>query len=988
MKPTFALDLTRETIGLLHRTPKGWLSIGEVAIDAPDLPEAMDYLRKTALGLSPMGVATKLILPNSQILYTEVNAPGPSRDDKRRQIATALEGRTPYAVEDLVFDWSGKGATVKVAVIARETLEQAEAFAVEHRLNPVSFVAVPDDGAFVGEPWFGPTAAAASILAEDETVDRDREPVSILHRELPKAEPAPVVAAAPVDDDLPGLAEALNADLPDEVAAPAAPPAAANAPVDDLIEEPIEDPIDDAPPLAPTALEPEATLAREAAAEPAAAAPVLAPNLAPEPEPAPAPVAARTVAEVEEAPFAHVTDTSAFPEGDGLPAASSARTLAFDEIEDDIPPAPPSAAMVAFASRRSAAADSAARPMDGVTRAGPLPASAKPAPAARPASGKGFPGLVTAPSIPGTRAKPKFKGGDIPRPAVGGPTTVKSPARPGGTFGTVSPAKKRTGTVFMVMVGLLLLFLAIVAAWASLFDAGNGAPTDGAAATTQIVPGVDDEMLADLQDPEGMTDPFPEADGIAAVSVDDLATESLPESIGGEDTGADLAASDAVAPAAVAPAAVAPAAEDLAAEDLAAEDLAAADVVTEPAPEPAPDTVVVTEVSVASAPVEDQDEIFLSAMDAAPPTLDALALPTLTQARDVLPDPVMPPPAPGTVYQFDANGLLKATPDGIMSPDGVFLIAGKPPLLPPSRSEAATAAALAAAAVAAPELPTQSPTQAPTQPPEASPAAASPADASLVTAGETAPAVELPPADPAMAGFRPRPRPEGLAPDDAALTPGTAPEIAPEFAGLRPLPRPASVAAAAATAAPAETPDLGAQAASLTAQAEAKLAEAAALEAQNPSIVAISMRPATRPNDFSAAVEAAVAAAVREPTPEATPEPEVELAAAAPAVEAKPEELDELDEPEPTRAAPSIPTRANVAKQATFANAINLARINLIGTYGTDSRRYALVRQPNGNYRKVRVGDRLDGGTVKAITETEVRYQKGGRLISLKMPNS
>ena len=42
MKPTFALDLTRETIGLLHRTPKGWLSIGEVAFDAPDLPEAME----------------------------------------------------------------------------------------------------------------------------------------------------------------------------------------------------------------------------------------------------------------------------------------------------------------------------------------------------------------------------------------------------------------------------------------------------------------------------------------------------------------------------------------------------------------------------------------------------------------------------------------------------------------------------------------------------------------------------------------------------------------------------------------------------------------------------------------------------------------------------------------------------------------------------------------------------------------------------------
>ncbi|MDP3194771.1 hypothetical protein [Tabrizicola sp.] len=974
MKPTFALDLTRETIGLLHRTPKGWLSIGEVAFDAPDLPEAMDYLRKTALGLSPLGVATKLILPNSQILYTDVTAPGPSREDKRRQIATALEGRTPYAVEDLVFDWSGKGATVKVAVIARETLEQAEGFAVEHRLNPVSFVAIPEDGAFVGEPWFGPTAAATSILAEDETVDRDREPVSILHRELPKAEPAvaasvdkpepaPAVVAAPADDDLPGLADALNSDLPEEVTTPIAAPA--NPPATPPSLDPVEDLIDEA-----SALEPEATLSREAATEPVAAARDPEPA-APASAPAPiAPVAAQPVIEVEEAPFAHVTDTSAFPEGDGLPAA--ARKMAVDHIEDDIPPAPPSAAMVAFASRRGAAADSAVRPMDGVTRSVTAAGTAKPAPAARPSTGKAFSGLVTAPSIPGTRAKPKLKGSDIPRPAIGGPTTVKSPARPGGTFGTVAPAKKRTGTVFMVMVALLLLFLALVAAWASYFVGGNGAPTEETTATTQVVPGVDDEMLADMQDPEGMTDPIPEAEGVAAASVEELATESLPVNIGGEDTSADLAGVGPV-DAAAEDLASAAAVQDPTTEPVAETEEQIAEVAAAPAPEPAPATVVATDVSAASAPVEDQDEIFLSAMDAPPPALDALALPALAVARDVLPDPVMPPPAPGTVYQFDANGLLKATPDGIMSPEGVFLIAGKPPLLPPARSDAATAAALAAAPVVA----------APEASPDAAPAPTSPSDASLVTAGEADPAVELPPADPAMAGFRPRPRPEGLAPDapdDAALTPVSATE----FATLRPLPRPANVAAAAAAAASTQTPDLGAQAASLTAQAEAKLAEAAALEAQNPSIVAISMRPASRPNDFSGAVEAAVAAAVREPAPQ----PEVELAAAAPAVEAKPEELDELDEPEPARAAPSIPTKASVAKQATFANAINLSKINLIGTYGTDSRRYALVRQSNGKYKKVKVGDKIDGGTIKAITETEVRYQKGGRLISLKMPKA
>jgi hypothetical protein len=330
----------------------------------------------------------------------------------------------------------------------------------------------------------------------------------------------------------------------------------------------------------------------------------------------------------------------------------------------------------------------------------------------------------------------------------------------------------------------------------------------------------------------------------------------------------------------------------------------------------------------------------------------------------------MPPPAPGTVYQFDAKGLLIPTKEGIVSPDGVFLIAGKPPLLPPSRSDVATAAALAAAAV---------------QPPATASDAtvASPSDASLVTAGTAGTETVAPaPADPAMAGFRPKPRPESLAPatadDDAALSDAAATE----FAGLRPLPRPASVSAAAAAAAPAQAADLGAQGASLTAQAEAKLAEAAALEAQNPSIVAISMRPAARPNDFTGAVEAAVAAAVREPAPveEAAP---VEVAAAP---EAKPEETADLDEPEPTSAAPSIPTKASVAKQATYANAINLSKINLIGTYGTDSRRYALIRQANGKYKKVKVGDKIDGGTVKAITDTEVRYQKGGRLVSLKMP--
>lgn len=93
-----------------------------------------------------------------------------------------------------------------------------------------------------------------------------------------------------------------------------------------------------------------------------------------------------------------------------------------------------------------------------------------------------------------------------------------------------------------------------------------------------------------------------------------------------------------------------------------------------------------------------------------------------------------------------------------------------------------------------------------------------------------------------------------------------------------------------------------------------------------------------------------------------------------------------MDEPEVSRAAPAIPTRASVAKQATYANALNLSRVNLIGVYGSPSNRYALVRQPNGRIVKVEVGDRVDGGRVAAISDNELQYVKSGRTMTLEMP--
>ena len=80
------------------------------------------------------------------------------------------------------------------------------------------------------------------------------------------------------------------------------------------------------------------------------------------------------------------------------------------------------------------------------------------------------------------------------------------------------------------------------------------------------------------------------------------------------------------------------------------------------------------------------------------------------------------------------------------------------------------------------------------------------------------------------------------------------------------------------------------------------------------------------------------------------------------------------------------PSRSTVATRATIPNAIRLNEVNLVGVYGTTGDRRALVRLPSGRYVRVRVGDRVDGGRVARITESELFYQKGNRTVSLRVP--
>lgn len=983
MKPAFALDFRDETVRLLHRTAGGWQLVGSVAQSAPDLGEALGYLRATALGLSPRGIATKLILPNTQILYTQVAARGPDAAKRRAQVAAGLEGRTPYAVDDLVYDTWGKGDLVQVAVIARETLAEAEAFAAEHRFNPVAFVAVPEAGDFGGEPWFGPTDLAATLLAPGEKVERDQDPVQMTQRSfavdaaaaaLPEAEPEMPAPARP--DAAPAPPPEL-APEPAPIAAPATPPLADAAP------EPAS------PEAVPAAQSP--LSAQGAVTKPAVsigfpsgndifntlAHQLSQPVAQPERAPAAAkPVTAQPIVEVEEAPMALDVDPEADPEPEQAadkpsrrPDPAHARVID-PGIADDLPPPLAPAALVAFSSRRQA--DAAPIPSPGSARpprptpAKPLaaaggaigraPEPAKPEPAkpesatpepAKPEPAKPLPqktgaamgkalhglgALVTAPGIAGAkpRGKVAIPSALPPLPAANpgaSAATTAAAARPAqarpsrGLGAKPAPTRGKPRFLGLILTVVLLFLLAMIAAWSSYTLAFWQDSTPAPAQTAPI-------PTPPIQ--TGAADPAP-AD--TSASGPDVKNTSL---AGGQDPGAKVTAP---APPPVAPVAVQ--ADPAAAAPPAAVAAESADSAGSAAQTP-PGTDV-------------QNEIFLATADTPPATVNPLALPEPEARGDPPPAAGAAPPPFGTVYQFNPDGTIHPTPEGIITPEGVLLIAGKPKLVPAPRPDSLLVAPVAP--VAAPDA--VAPGTVALAPAEAAPAA----DAT------PEPAASLP-VDPALAGKKPHPRPDGLVPAAAPANQGALdPAADNRFANLHPLARPAAVLAAGQAARDASA------SASLSAQA------GAAQGAISPQAVSFSPRPTARPDGLAQATDSAIASVAQDPAATAAA---FDAAAAQPDSTAAAAASD--SEPDLASAAPPIPTKAAVAKQATVKHGVNLSKTSLIGVFGTDSDRYALVRLAHGGFKKVKVGDRLDGGRVAAITDTELRYQKGSKLVTLAMP--
>jgi len=842
MKPSFALSLSFDGIRLLHRAAGGWRVVGDVGLDASDMTAELGALRDRADLLAPGQLFTKILLPDEQIKYLTIPSPGPDEAAQRAAAQDALAGATPYAVDDLAFDISLEGDALHIAAVALETLAEAEDFATQHQFQPVGFAAIPGEAGFLGEPFFGPTEGAGALLVPGEAVEADGIAVVIIG-----------------DAEMPSAADPTQ----DEVAHDAA----ASEPEVKAATEKTATETTEAETIGADETQVPETSEPVAATNEVSSAPKDLPEKTDAPENPPAPDAQHLKTKVNDPP---ASASAAAPVAEGAAEGAEATN------EPKLP-------VIGFASRR--AAEQAAAPRLGGAHRGvtapentviaahiPVDPDAAPPPP------------LAAPVVP----EPEAYVSPPPDNELAGATAAPEPRTPTAdvnneqermtVFGARQAAQVGGKPRFLglMLTAALLLFLAGVAAWASVF----------------LDDGLRFSSLFGRAAPQAEKAPEPTLAPPSEIAPQNIEVAALDPQLSAEDNAVLDALGEPVAP--DLPTVMKPAE---------IETKYATDGIYPRAPEVPP----------APAALVDIENLYLTSVDPVSTTTDAVALPpfALFQTDEALPF-IASPAAAGTRFVLDDRGLVIPTVQGALSPDGYMVFQGRPPLVPPT----------------------------------------------VRTRAEPAPTA-LPQLS-ALAAFRPTSRPDDLSEtNERAQLDGLTRN---ELAGYRPALRPPSVqeqaeaAAIAAAAATAPAPTLDTDAA-VTEALTTPDPVASATRLAVPS----SIRPDTRPRNFARTVRRAQQAA---------PQQETRVASAAAVA--------------PRTVTPKIPSRASVAKAATTNNALNLRKVNLIGVYGKPSNRRALVRLGNGRYRKVVVGDRVDGGVVSAIGESELRYTKRGRALTLK----
>ncbi len=910
MKPNFALSLSFDGIALYHRAASGWLTVGTASLEDPDLEERLRVLRRTAAELEPRGISTKLLIPNSEVLYREIDAPGPGDHSRALQVRQGLEGLTPYAVEELAWDYRPIGDKAHVAVVARETLTEAEAFATQHRFNPLCYVAVPDPTWFSGEPFFGETTHAKTFLGRRDKLERDDSAVRPSGKIMPPAgagDDKPVVETSDVD---PVVTSPLRTTKPAAVD-PVTPPVKAEAP-EASKPEPVAAPA--APKPEPAKAKAEAKPAKTKSAGRAASGHSLF-------DPKPAKPVTRPG-----------SDDGLEPDmGKGIPApTTSAPALA---ASAKAPPVAP-----AFSSRRSGDGAIDARPAESTLAKLPprigIPAETGAAPpprAAAPYTNGAAAGTLSedpeqqgrldalgskfglsvpkaeafragvAPMLERTRALGRRLGERKAKTEA----PVNKEAEALTIFSQRGQTQNRGSAKTGLMLTLILVAVMVLVALGSLFMTDNGT---GTAPPEDIASAQDDP--APITDAAGR----PDTAAVEAIEPEDV----LPDASTEEELAAIVPPSDIQVDA--------PVEEEIAAPEPEPEPTPAPEV--RPAPQPLTEEMAEARyaatgiwqlapdpIAPPARPDSTLDDLYVASIDPVVTSEDAFALNEVpSRAGDVAPSSSLAPAPFGTTFDFDERGLVTPTPDGALSPDGIPVFSGAPSVVPGPRPQGL-----------APEQDSN--------------------------AGPTTGA----PATPEIPAIRPPLRPEGLIEGNERARLGG--RTLTELAAVRPTLRPETL-----------------QTASLETEIED-------LPPPTENAVAASILPRQRPGNFEQVVSAAqqaraasLAAGLVAPSAGNTPEPQV--------TSTSPDPVENVA----AARAPSQPVAGDVARTATVENAINLGRLNLIGVYGAPSDRRALIRLTSGRYVKVKVGDSLDGGQIAAIGESELRYIKNGRNLTLALP--
>ena len=967
MKPNFALGLTDDGITLWHRDAAGWLRVGAVPPDSADMDTRMRALVDTAHALAPEGLLTKLVIPDDQILFCDLAVHGATDERKREVLRGQLAGRTPYPVEELIFDWVEQREGAHVAVVARETVLEAEEFATGFGLNPVSAVAAPASARFSQEPFFCATRVARDLVDAPDQLARHRDTVREAGTtSLPKAAKVPTTQAK-APEPKQGATPPTPAESPKAQPKPSPDPSpttkgtakdAAVAPA--LAAAPNRD-------ATTSALAPEAGISEAgtgAAAKPQRPGKFLTTAA----QARKSALLGRLLAAKETRPTPDATAGSAKPAFAEIlqkklrPAAAD--TAATPEATPEADPVESPDAVAAFQSRRGRISESAAPRAPAAKDAKPAAQSLSVLPAIQRQAARGKVALKSLlGGVAAKRAAPRAVPGDAaPEPvqtatsaltqkmltkkersATGGGATPAgalqqrrdplTTLRDHGAARSESEAERltifgarnhaETGTTggqraLMILGGIALLLVA-AAVWAVYFQSTRPAVVEVAEGPAVVAP-----LPSEITLPEPETrNASPLEDIEAALGLENAAQQ--PPLLLGDP---DIAGSNPVAQ---------PRPDAQAAQT-----------------EPQTGRIAGLRSAALIAPA---DAVPLPAIPPAPAPFGSEPLPPLRS--ELAAAPVPEPDLSQTLSDSVAQALATQSPEPVL-PAGeelleIAVVPGPPASVPPARPEGLVSEAELAALRPDP-VPDQ------TGADSAPLAAIDPLDEStleiVVTAGRPS---SVPPA-----------RPDALAPEIEPAPPATTPDPAPSPAqapaaeaetddqaslatpppggvaltALRPAARPQTLAAPAEAAAPA--PDFS---------------DASALA------VATSPLPGARPSQFAAVVQRAIqrtqSASTAQPA-RSTPQEPVQTASAA-------------------VAAPAIPTSASVAREATQTRAINLRQINLIGVMGTSSNRRALVRLSNGRIVTVRIGESLDGGQVTAIGDTELRYNRRGRDVVLRL---